>query len=433
MKKKIGLLTFGILFLMINMNTASAAIGAPEFYDKEAEITLKLNFDFQLLTENGNNVSIWMPLVNNWSSVQKSSMVTTEFNDITVSEHDPYDIHNNSYDFFNKEITTDLDFNMSYEYNVKLNSKKWIISEDLTLLNYNTSTELYKKYTRANENCESNDSSIISTADTITDGKNTLDGIITEIYDYVVENIEYKIDSENPEPKNLTQTLDDQFGDCSEYANLMVGFLRAKGIPARKVLGLVFVEDGGDTAGAPKFSLQPGDTFSYNSKTTTLPLHAWVQYYIPDLGWVSADPTWGNSLYESGGDSSEYLHGIDYIRLITTVGSWYEEGIDPSFIETVPPYTGGAEITYSVFSIEIYDLDYEIKYTITILDAQYSKYEMSMFEYILIASFIGIIALFAIAHKHKKKKRGMNVYRDRKGDDRGYRDKSGNNSYEFIR
>jgi transglutaminase-like putative cysteine protease len=59
-------------------------------------------------------------------------------------------------------------------------------------------------------------------------------------------------------------------GICTDFADLMVGMLRTRGIPARLISGYV-VNNGGD---------QPG-------------FHQWVEFWLPNEGWVVADPTWG--------------------------------------------------------------------------------------------------------------------------------------------
>jgi hypothetical protein len=59
-----------------------------------------------------------------------------------------------------------------------------------------------------------------------------------------------------------------------EYSDLLITMLRAQGIPSRAVFG---------------YGYDP-------SKKNTLPeKHQWVQAYIEGTGWVSIDPTWGNT------------------------------------------------------------------------------------------------------------------------------------------
>ena len=98
---------------------------------------------------------------------------------------------------------------------------------------------------------------------------------------------------------------------------------------------------------SPLFNPQIGQTFSYNS--STLPGHAWVQYYVPTIGWVTCDPTWGQAYYEVGGESEalNYFDQIDYCHMLTTVGDYYgtayDPGIYPQIVDTSNKPTGVPE------------------------------------------------------------------------------------------
>jgi len=61
--------------------------------------------------------------------------------------------------------------------------------------------------------------------------------------------------------------------DCTEYTSLLVALSRAQGIPARYFEGLLFL----------------------NTETESMARveHAWPDMYVPDVGWVSLDPTLG--------------------------------------------------------------------------------------------------------------------------------------------
>ncbi|WP_082232561.1 transglutaminase family protein [Halobacillus massiliensis] len=61
-------------------------------------------------------------------------------------------------------------------------------------------------------------------------------------------------------------------GVCQDYAHVMLGVLRAKGIPARYVSGYLYV--GEDSA-------LVGDSAT----------HAWVEVMVPGIGWLGLDPT----------------------------------------------------------------------------------------------------------------------------------------------
>lgn len=94
--------------------------------------------------------------------------------------------------------------------------------------------------------------------------------MVKDIYDYVVDNMEYSIyKGEGGAAYAALQ----KSGDCSEYADLFVALCRAKGIPARVVIGYVVEVDDEDD----------------------LPKHAWAEVYLEDYGWVQFDPTWGDN------------------------------------------------------------------------------------------------------------------------------------------
>jgi hypothetical protein len=251
---------------------------------------------------------------------------------VNVVNHtfDEYDIYNNSYDYFYKELegnSGDQSFYLQYQYEITSTGNKYEIPDNLTIDNYDENSFLYKYYTSYQPYTEINDTNIINTALTATNGMSSLNEMIEAIYLYVVENIEY---TSINYLKGAAEALSTKSGDCSEFSSLMVALLRTIGIPARKVLGFSLVDEDASNP-VPKFDVQVGDVWSYSIADDNRPGHAWVQYYIPEIGWVSADPTWGNSLYEHGEEYSlKYLNEMDYIHLITTIGDYYGEGIDPT-------------------------------------------------------------------------------------------------------
>lgn len=66
-------------------------------------------------------------------------------------------------------------------------------------------------------------------------------------------------------------------GVCQDFANLFITMARLLNIPARYVCGYIFT---GNTGGA--------------SRAASDASHAWVQLYIPDIGWKGFDPTNGS-------------------------------------------------------------------------------------------------------------------------------------------
>src|SRR5262249_9054336 len=79
--------------------------------------------------------------------------------------------------------------------------------------------------------------------------------------------------------------LEKRAGDCGPHSTLTVALLRAAGIPARLVGGLMY---------SPSF----GGSFGQ---------HAWVEVHMGPDGWVTLDPTTGE--YEQAGATHIKLFG----------------------------------------------------------------------------------------------------------------------------
>lgn len=85
-------------------------------------------------------------------------------------------------------------------------------------------------------------------------------------------------------------------GHCALYASTMVLALREKGIPARYITGF--------TTGKLNFNEFSG---VYEKTINENSLHAWVEVYSDDFGWIPFDPTGygGNSNFGDGSDPSQ--------------------------------------------------------------------------------------------------------------------------------
>ena len=116
------------------------------------------------------------------------------------------------------------------------------------------------KYLQPEHLIESNDSMIVNIAKKIKG--NTKEEIVQKIYEYAQDHIEYK-----PIPGALgaKRTLTEKVGKCTEFTAVMVALCRAKGIPARVVIGNIARDNGTQ--------------------------HAWAEVYYDEYGWVMYDPT----------------------------------------------------------------------------------------------------------------------------------------------
>jgi hypothetical protein len=92
------------------------------------------------------------------------------------------------------------------------------------------------------------------------------------LFQWVVQHIHYNY-SLKPSGSALA-TLKTRLGICSDIADLYVSLLRTDKIPATFVGG--YVTNNGAGQGG---------------------FHQWVEFYLPRVGWVVADPTWGRFGY----------------------------------------------------------------------------------------------------------------------------------------
>ena len=124
----------------------------------------------------------------------------------------------------------------------------------------------FREFLKDESYIEKDDKRIQETAKSI-GGKNDLE-IVQNIYDYVLDNMEYVLHGK--ESFGAVKALRLKKGDCSEYADLFVALCRARKIPARVVSG---------------YTVNP------DTKTSR---HNWVEVYLQRYGWVPFDPSSGD-------------------------------------------------------------------------------------------------------------------------------------------
>lgn len=140
---------------------------------------------------------------------------------------------------------------------------------------------------------ETQDRKILELARNLTNKDRSIAQNALALYTYVTKNILYDFDRAkadlNQPRKGALQTLTDKKGLCLDFTDLFITLARSAGIPAREVDGYAYTKDSGGL------------------------LHSWAQYYSPQLGWISVDPTWGAT---SGLD---YFSKLDNNHLAFTI------------------------------------------------------------------------------------------------------------------
>ena len=89
------------------------------------------------------------------------------------------------------------------------------------------------------------------------------------IYDWVVDNVEYKKDGKGWGNGDTFWACSERYGNCTDFHSLFISLARSAGIPARFEMGFSVPTDraGGSIGG----------------------YHCWTQFYLSGIGWVPID------------------------------------------------------------------------------------------------------------------------------------------------
>ncbi|HSY74234.1 MAG TPA: transglutaminase family protein [Dongiaceae bacterium] len=114
-------------------------------------------------------------------------------------------------------------------------------------------------------------------------------GIMRFLHDF----LKYESNSTNVHT-HMSDVISQRRGVCQDYAHLMIGLCRALKIPARYVSGYLATEIASAT-------------------------HAWVEIFIPGLGWRALDPTHNCQIDET---YVKIGHGRDYADVPPITGNY---------------------------------------------------------------------------------------------------------------
>ncbi|MFX1301966.1 MAG: transglutaminase family protein [Promethearchaeota archaeon] len=301
---------------------------------------------------------------------------------IKEGHHDKF---NNTYDSFNASLSIDASVTYDIKYYVKLNSIYFQDIEDTDIGVYNTSDEIFNLYCNNSEPYyERDDASLISQSNSIVSPSDNPVEKAEKICNWVSNYLTYNKTMPIQE-KGALWAYNHQQGDCSEYSSLMVTLLRIQGIPARKVTGFLVSDD-------PTIRPKPGDSWNFytNNLITTILGHAWIEYYVADIGWIACDPTWNKI--------TNYFNRIDFIRFNLNVGANFF--FPPS--DTVSEF-GNPIIGYIYGDTYLYN--YNVK--ITVLEsnlAPLSPFPIFFVIFIVAGSAVILIAVVLLLKRGSKKK-----------------------------
>jgi len=240
---------------------------------------------------------------------------------------------------------------------------------DADIGEYNPSDAIHTLYCQAEQFYETNNAELIEISNDICkDITNPIDKA-DAIHDWIVDNLNYSLPDDTGEEKGAYWAYDNMQGDCSEFSDLMITLLRIQGIPARKCTGLIISDITANNEASPDFYPSVGDYWIFSSNFTKsssqpnagvsyphLLAHAWLEYYVPNIGWIPSDPTWSQSGYD-------YFNRMDFLHLLGNIGAWFDyPGVPTPYSEfgtlPSPAYEPEARFRYTtIVRVEVIGLN----------------------------------------------------------------------------
>lgn len=311
----------------------------------------------------------------------------TGYDSLIIGLNDEF---NNTYDLFNATLNTSEIITLSQRYTIKLNDVVFGSIQDSDIGVYDTSDEMFDLYCNNTETYyERNDPDLIAASNQIVNpSDNPLEKarkICANISNYLV------YDGTLPAQElGASWAFANRRGDCSEYSSLMITLLRIQGIPARKITGHLLTS-------ASDYNPAVGEVTNYyatSTGSTNLLGHAWLEYYIPDIGWIACEPQIGSSYKK-----------ISFFRFNLNVGAWFSfPGTSPlsEFLPIPAPAT---------FDHDAYTFDYNVKVTVLETDLISTKIlVLVVIGAIVGAVIIGVVLLVRSSKKKRKAKAEISYY-----------------------
>lgn len=313
---------------------------------------------------------------------QESNLLYNNITGYSVLNMDHNDQFNNTYDSFNATLLPEETVTLSQHYITEVNAINFLEVDMADIEVYNTSDEIFSLYSNNTElYYERNNSVLVDLSNNLVDPADNPIEKAQKIFNWVISNLEYN--GELPaQEKGAFWAYNNLKGDCSEYSSLMITLLRIQGIPARKITGFLVSNN-------PALRPQAGNSWNFyvSDSGDNMLGHAWIEYYVPNIGWIASDPTW----------KTGYFNNIDYLRFHLNVGAnifFPPDSTVSEFANPIFAYSGGATFTFS------YDID------ITVIESNLLPLEQFP---LLFAIFIGVGAaavlftLIIIVKRSRKK------------------------------
>lgn len=130
-------------------------------------------------------------------------------------------------------------------------------------------------------------------------------------------------------------TLSRQSGNCEGYTNLYIACLRAAGVAARQQSGYLY---------RPQEHISEAYVDTERGRVLLNDLrHTWVEYYLPELGWVVADPTFTYT-FEMNGETQKFVNWT-YFSMISNSQRYLYFRTGSTLVDTIDISALGGNVT----------------------------------------------------------------------------------------
>ncbi|MHA2182353.1 MAG: transglutaminase-like domain-containing protein, partial [Promethearchaeota archaeon] len=299
----------------------SPFISSPEYGVSNYNVTQSVKYDveinFTLTHKSGpNNYIFKFARLNNrmpnstdtqWTPpYQESELLYNYATGYSVVNMGHSDQFNNTYDSFNATLGVESQVTLSQHYIIELNDVIFQNVDIADIGTYNMSDKIFDLYCNNSEPYYERDNlTLIALSNSLVEPTDNPIQKAQKIFNWVSSQLTYN-GNLPPQEKGALWAYDNLQGDCSEYSSLMITLLRIQGIPARKVTGFLVSNN-------PALRPQIGNSWNFQvtDSSDNMLGHAWIEYYVPNIGWIACDPTW----------KENYFNNIDYLRFNLNVGA----------------------------------------------------------------------------------------------------------------
>lgn len=250
--------------------------------------------------------------------------------------------------------------------------------KDLNLADYKAQVGNMGAYTQPEEFIESQDPFVKEIADKLYSKSSSILELVRNNYNYVVKEFDYSYSklSQGNIRLGAKAALSGSQTICMEYADALTAIFRAQGIPARTAIGY-----GNDPHNSE-------NVISNSKLIEQLIGHQWVQVWIPQYGWLSVDPTWGES-------NRTYI-GSDLDHIL-----WYTQSPSSNDITDVIFYSaersnlGKYQVFLQALDKQTYDKESQNSQTLSQLNIKQQSGELPI-DFYLKTSFAGRIIIYLL-------------------------------------